>query len=86
MVELNRLTDKQVFITSFSIATRTCFVCVHNLAIFCMTIVFIQKLACYLIDKYEGLITRKNLVHFRKILKQKSYRKIQKSYKNPKNL
>ena len=34
----------------------------------------------------EGRITRKNLVHFRKNLKQKSYRKIQKSYKNPKNL
>ena len=34
----------------------------------------------------EGRITRKNLVHFRKNLKQKSYRKIEKSYKNPKNL
>ena len=34
----------------------------------------------------EGRITRKNLVHFRRNLKQKSYRKIQKSYKNPKNL
>ena len=36
--------------------------------------------------EFEGRITRKNLVHFRRNLKQKSYRKIQKSYKNPKNL
>ena len=35
---------------------------------------------------HEGRITRKNLVHFCKNLKQKSYRKIQRSFKNPKNL
>ena len=39
-----------------------------------------------IVSRAEGRITRKNLVHFRKNLKQKSYRKIQKSYKNPKNL
>ena len=34
----------------------------------------------------KGRIIGKNLVHFRKNLKHKSYRKIQKSCKNPKNL
>ena len=34
------------------------------------------------ITKPEGRITRKNLVHFRKNLKQRSYRKIQKSVNN----
>ena len=39
---------------------------------------------CHVIKR--GAITRKNLVHFRKNLKQKSDKKIQKSYINPKNL
>ena len=39
----------------------------------------------YRLSSLEGRITRKNLVYFRINLKQKSYRKIQKSYKNPKS-
>ena len=42
------------------------------------------KLLCS--SRAEGRITRENLVHFRKNLKHKSYRKVQKSYKNPQNL
>ena len=47
---------------------------------------FEPVIRCDINLKSEGRITRKNLVHFRRNLKQKSCRKIQKSYKNPKNL